>query len=114
MNLTILSFILLFFSFYSIWKRLAAFIRKEQGQSFFKLLMTISIWGGISYTAFFPEKIRLLSQQLGFGESLNTLIFFGFVIVFIIIFRLIAIIEKMEKSTTEIVRKEALKEIAKK
>ncbi len=111
MNLTTLSFILLFFSIYSIWKRLVAFVNKEQGQSLFKLIATIFVWGGISYTAFFPGQIRVISKQFGFGDNLNTLIFFGFILIFVIIFRIIAVIEKNERIITEIVRKEALKDL---
>lgn len=111
MNITTLSFLLLFFSLYSIGKRIIGFIRKEYGQSLFKLITTILIWGGVTYIAFFPVQIRHLSQQLGFGENLNTFIFFGFVVVFVILFRLLSILEKNERLLTEIIRKEALKDI---
>jgi len=111
MNITTLSFFLLFFSIYSIGRRIVGFIRKEQGQSLFKLMMTVSIWGGISYVAFFPVQIRQISRQLGFGENLNTFIFFGFVVVFVIFFKLLSILEKNERLLTEIIRKEALKDI---
>jgi len=102
MNITPLSLLLLFFSLYSIGERLVRFIRKEQGQSTFKLIATIFIWGGISYAAFF---------KLGSENNLNTFIFIGFVVVFFILFRLLSILEKNERLLTEIIRKEALKDL---
>jgi hypothetical protein len=111
MSITSLSLILLVFSLYSIVERLVKFVRKEQNQSAFKLVATIFIWGGISYIALFPIRVRQLSEKLGFGDNLNTLIFFGFIIVFFILFRLLSILEKNERLLTEIIRKEALKDL---
>lgn len=102
MNITSLSFLFLFFSLYLIGERLVRFIRKEQGQSIFKLIATILIWGGISYIIFF---------KLGSENNLNTFIFIGFIIVFVILFKLINILEKNERLLTEIIRKEALKDL---
>lgn len=111
MNITTLSLILFIFSLYSIGDRLVRFIRKEQNQSVFKLIATIFIWGSISYIAFFPIQVRQFSERLGFGDNLNTLIFFGFIVVFFILFRLLSILEKNERLLTEIIRKEALKDL---
>lgn len=113
MSITFISFLILLFSCYSIFRRILRFIRKEQGQSFFKLFSTVIVWGGIAYVGFFPSQARQLSRQFGFGDNLNTLIFFGFVVVFIILFHLLSIVEKSEKLLTEIVRKEALNDFFK-
>lgn len=111
MNITTLSLILLIFSLYSIIERIVRYIRREQNQSTFKLIATIFIWGGITYIAFFPIRVRQLSERLGFGDNLNTLIFFGFIVVFFVLFRLLSILEKNERLLTEIIRKEALKDL---
>ncbi|MEK7597168.1 MAG: hypothetical protein AAB441_00810 [Patescibacteria group bacterium] len=102
MNITVLSVLLLIFSLYSIGERVVRFIRKEQGQSVFKLIAIIFIWGGISYVALF---------KLGSENNLNIFIFIGFVVVFFILFRLINILEKNERLLTEIIRKQALKDL---
>lgn len=111
MNITILPFVILIFSLYSIITRTWRFIRRETGQTVFKLLATTVVWGSISFIAFFPAFVRQISKDLGFGENLNTIIFFGFIVVFVILFRVLSILEKNERLLTEIIRQEALKEV---
>jgi hypothetical protein len=69
------------------------------------------VWGTVSYVSLFPTHIRFLSRTLGFGENLNTLIFFGFVGIAAVLFRLLAIVENLERQLTDIVSKNALKDL---
>ncbi len=88
------------------------FVKRERSQSFFKFFTNSIIWLGIAAFSLFPSQVHLLSERLGFGESLNTFIFIGFIIVFAILFKIINIIERTERNISEIVRKEALSKIA--
>lgn len=106
----ILALIAIFFLINGIFK----FVKRKKGQTIFKLVITIAIWGIILVFSIYPEATRFLTKQLGLGENLNTLIFLGFVVVFIILFKMINIIERIERDISEIVRKEALKKINKK
>jgi hypothetical protein len=90
---------------------LAKFFRGERSQTIFKLLSAIVIWGGILVFSFFPDLTHSLSKNLGLGENLNTLIFIGFVAIFALIFKMLNIIERIEKNISEIIRKEALKSL---
>lgn len=112
MNITILPFVILVFTLYSIVKRVIMFVKREPGQTIFKLLATIVVWGGLTFIAFFPTVVRQVSRDLGFGENLNTIIFFGFIVVFVLLFRILGILEKNERLLTEIIRKEALKDLS--
>lgn len=111
MNLTVLPITFSVLAVLVILSRIIRFIQKEQGQTLFKLLMTVGVWGTVSYISLFPNHIRFVSRQLGFGENLNTFIFFGFVVVFVILFRLLSLLEKNERMLTEIIRKQALKDL---
>ncbi len=110
-DISIYQIILGTISIFFLVQRSLRFIRKERGQSLFKLLATIIIWGSIFIFSFFPNIAHTISRNLGLGENLNTLIFSGFVFVFLLIFKLLDQIEKLERNISEIVRKEALREL---
>ena len=103
----ILALIAISFLFSGLWK----FIKREQNQTVFKVIYTVVIWTGVLFFSLFPDSLRIWARNLGLGENLNTVIFFGFVLVFMAIFKLLNSIEKIEQTITEIVRKEALKDL---
>jgi len=103
--------IVILISSYFIVRQLYKFLNREQYQSFIKFIATIIVWGGVIVFISVPGLSHFISEKLGLGKNLNTLIFTGFILVFILIFKLISIIEKVEKNITDIVRKEALREV---
>lgn len=113
LGISIYKMILGLISIMFLWNGISKFIRKEKYQSLFKVFSTIVIWGGILIFSFFPKISHTISNKLDLGENLNTLIFFGFVVTFIAIFKLINITEKLERNISEIVRREALNKINK-
>lgn len=105
--------IILGISLYFISQSLIRFLKKERRQSLVKFSVTITIWVGILIFTIFPSLAHYISSGLGMGENLNTLIFTGFIILLLLIFKLLSIIENIEGHITEIVRKETLREIEK-
>ena len=95
-----------------IFSSFSKYLKRQKSQTVFKLLANIFIWIGIAVFAIFPKATHEISVNLGFGESLNTFIFIGFVIIFMILFKIINIIERTERNISEIVRKEALSKIS--
>ena len=96
---------------YFIVNRIIKFLKKEKSQSLIKLAATIIIWTSVIFISFFSKTLTNFLNNLGLGVF--SLIFIGFIIVFILIFRLLSFIEIIEKNITEIVRKEALKDLSK-
>lgn len=94
-------------------KNVLKFFRRENEQTIFKFILSIIVWASIFFFAFFPQLARIISSLLGFGENLNTLIFVGFVLAFLAIFKLINVVERIERNISEIVRKEALSKLEK-
>jgi hypothetical protein len=87
------------------------FFKREERQTLFKLLSYLAIWGSILTLGLFPDASHGISQLLGFGENLNTLIFLGFAVVFFAIFKLLNAVERLERNISEIVRREALEKL---
>lgn len=93
---------------YFLIVQVVRFVRGESFQSFAKFVVSFAVWGSILFFALFPEMARVISVQLHIGDNLNTLIFTGFIGVFILIFRLLHIIERMEQEITTLVRANAM------
>lgn len=113
-SLTLFQLTAIIVSSFFLVKGSLKFIRREKNQTFFKFFTNSFIWLTIGLFSIFPTQVHLLSDKIGFGESLNTFIFIGFVIIFMILFKLLTIIERIERNISEIVRKEALKILNKK
>jgi len=91
-----------------IVQRTIRFFRHGQSQSLLKYLTIILVWGMIGAVSLFPTIAHFIRVTFGFGENFNTMIFIAFVVLFVLFFRILAAIEKIESQLTEMVRKEAL------
>lgn len=87
------------------------FFKREERQTLFKLVSYLAIWGSILTLGLFPNASHAVSQLLGFGENLNTLIFLGFATVFFAVFKLLNAVERLERTISEVVRREALEKL---
>lgn len=108
-GISIIRWVLIILASAMIVDRFIRFFRREVGQTFFKLFSTLFIWGIILIISIFPDFAYFISGKLGMGKNLNTLIFFGFVVVFMLLFKILSLIEKLEKEITKIVREIAIK-----
>jgi hypothetical protein len=96
-----------------IYQGISNYIKGKNGQTIYKLLLRIIIWGGMSLIAMIPNILNILAKTLGIIDNMNAVILTGFLLVFLMIFKLLSAIEKLEQQLSEITRKEALKEIKK-
>lgn len=97
-------------SLYFLSTRAHKFLKHDRGQTLFKLVITIAVWGTILGLTLTPSLAYSISKSFGLGDNLNTLIFLGFVLTFAIIFRLLRAIEHQETSLSEIVSRLAVNE----
>lgn len=100
-------------SIFFIFKNYKKFLNSKEHLGMFRFLLSISFWVLVMVLIIFPDVTHFISAKLGMGENLNTLIFTGFIILFIIIFRLFNYIENLEKDITLIVREKALEKYSK-
>lgn len=99
------------FCLFIILGRVLRFFRREPSQSLPKVVTTVVIWGMIGAISVFPQLAYTIREALGLGNNFNTEIFIGFIILFALYFRMLSIIENLETTITELVRKEALREL---
>ncbi len=109
-QLTIYQILLALLSIFLIIKRVSSFLNKNKKQSALKFWVVIAFWIGVLSLILFPDIPHQISEKLGMGENLNTLIFTGFIIIFILIARITTSIEKIKSQITELVRKDAIRQ----
>ncbi len=97
-----------------IYQGINNFIKGKTGQTFLKLFIRISVWGGMAVIAIFPEFTNTLAEIVGLQGNINAVILTGFILIFLIIFKMLSAIEKLEQNISELTRKESLKEIKEK
>ena len=84
------------------------FINRETGQTFLKLFVRLSVWGGMGLIAIYPDFTLIIAQIMGVVDNFNAVVLMGFLMVFLMLFKLLSAIEKIEQNVSEITRKEAL------
>lgn len=83
-------------------------VRPNRHASVSRRIGIVLVWAGVIFFSFFPDTARVISQRLGLGQNLNTLIFSGFVALFLIVFKLLDKIERLDRNLSEFVRREAI------
>jgi hypothetical protein len=111
MKLHIYQIIVILISLAMIYQGVKNYWTGKSGQTIYKLSIRIIIWGGMVLVALFPNTLSLLAKTLGIIDNLNAVILTGFLLVFLMIFKLLSAIERLEQDMSEVTRNEALKEI---
>lgn len=84
------------------------FFKREAGQTFLKLAVRMIVWGGMALVAIYPDVTIVIARFIGIEGNINAVILTGFLLVFLIIFKLLSAIEKIEQNISELTRKETL------
>ena len=84
------------------------FLKRETGQTFLKLAVRLIVWGGMAIVAVYPNSTMIVARLIGIEGNINAVILTGFLLVFLLIFKLLSAIEKIEQNISELTRKEAL------
>lgn len=87
---------------------------KDKNISLTELIFWCVIWGSVVIVALFPEIFVTLSRVLGIGRGVDTLLYFGMILLFYLLFRLYVKVETQQKDITKLVRMVALSEAEKK
>lgn len=102
--------VILLISAFMVYEGTHDYLRRHTGQTFFKFSVRLVIWGGMAAVAVFPDLSNTLAGIIGIQGNINAVILTGFLLVFLLIFKLLSAIERLEQQITELTRKDALKE----
>ena len=86
------------------------FVKREAGQTFLKLVVRLAVWGGMAVIAIYPDFTYYLSRIIGIEDNITAVIVTGFLFVFLLIFKLLSAIEKLEQNVSELTRRDSLRE----
>ncbi|WP_417909140.1 DUF2304 family protein [Candidatus Electronema sp. PJ] len=89
---------------------LKEFINRETGQTILKLMVRLLVWGGMALIAIYPNFTLIIARVMGVVDNFNAVVLMGFLLVFLMLFKLLSAIEKIEQNVSELTRKEALNE----
>lgn len=103
----------LLIAIFMVGQGVARYAKGTANQTLLKLLARLLVWGGMALVALSPNFTFWLAGFLGIAGNINAVILTGFIFVFLLIFKLLSAIERLEQQMTEVTRKEALKEIDK-
>jgi len=95
-----------------IYKGVASYAKGETGQTLLKVSVRVIVWGGMALIALFPEFTNILAKSIGMVGNINAVILTGFILIFLMIFKLLSAIEKVEQQITELTRKESISKIS--
>lgn len=93
---------------YMIVQGARTFLNGKKGQTFFKLSVRVIVWGGMIGVALFPTISNDVAKFIGIQGNVNAVILTGFLLVFLMIFKLLSAIERLEQQITTLTRDDAL------
>mgnify|MGYP003558624813 len=111
MNFALYQIIIIAFAIIMISKGFQNYFKHESGQTVLKLLVRVIIWGGMALVVTFPHISNTLAKLIGIEGNVNAVILAGFFMVFLMMFKLLSAVEKLEQQITTLTRKESLKDI---
>ncbi len=103
-------FIIVAISSVMLYLGIKEFANRETGQTLLKLAVRVTVWGGMALIAIYPDFTLFIARILGVVDNFNAVVMMGFLLVFLLIFKLLTAIEKVEQNVSELTRKEALSE----
>jgi len=94
-----------------IYQGIDNFVKGKNHPTALKLLVRIVVWGGMAVVALFPVITFWAAKVIGIEGNLNAVILTGFILVFLMIFKLLSAIERLESQISNLVRKDTLKNL---
>lgn len=113
MSLALYQIVILIIAGFMLYQGITNYFKNQSGQTTLKLVTRIIVWGGMAIVVAFPHVTNFLAALIGIQDNVNAVILTGFLLVFMIIFKLLSAIERLEQGLSEVTRNETLNHIKK-
>lgn len=107
-NLQLYQVIILVLAGFMLYQGISNFLKGKDHQTVLKLGVRIIVWGGMAMIVLFPNFSNVLADIIGIQGNINAVILTGFILVFLMIFKLLAAIERLEQQMTLLTRQKTL------
>jgi hypothetical protein len=87
MNFHLYQLVILLVSAFMIYQGITGYIKGKSGQTFYKLMIRIIVWGGMTTIAIFHGFTNFLAGIIGLEGNINAVILTGFLLIFLMIFK---------------------------
>ncbi len=113
-HLQLYQVVILILAGFMLYQGISNFFKGRDHQTILKLGVRVIVWGGMIVIVLFPSISTVLASIIGIEGNINAVVLTSFILVFLMIFKLLAAIERLEQQMTIITRDNALqKEIYK-
>lgn len=96
---------------FMLYQGVSNFLKGKDNQTFLKLAVRLIVWGGMITIVLFPGWSNVLAGIIGIQGNVNAVILTGFILVFLMMFKLLAAIERLEQQVTAVTRENAIKDL---
>ncbi len=110
-HLQLYQVIILILAGFMLYQGASNFLKGKDNQTLLKLITRIIVWGGMATIVLFPNFSNTLASIIGIQGNVNAVILTGFILVFLMIFKLLSAIERLEQQISILTRKDALADI---
>lgn len=114
MSFALYQIVIIILALFMIGQGIKNFLKNESGQTFLKLAVRIIVWGGMAVVVAFPGVSNTVANAIGIQGNINAVILTGFLLVFLMIFKLLSAIEHLERQISLLTRTGALQGLPRK
>jgi hypothetical protein len=111
MSLALYQVVILIIALSMLSQGIIHYFKHQSGQTILKLIVRIIVWGGMAIVVAFPSISNTLAGIIGIKGNINAVILTGFLLVFLMMFKLLSAIERLEQQITTLTRKDSIKNI---
>lgn len=107
-SLQLYQIVILVLAGFMIYQGVSNFFKGKDHQTILKVGIRLIVWGGMVMIVLFPNFSNILAKIIGIQGNINAVILTGFILVFLMIFKLLSAIERLEQQVTIITRQKTL------